>query len=93
MPLFHTTVTRDEFEFVVEADDEAQVRAACVEEDFGGWGSDPRWKVESVNPIEQDCKPDIVVISGKFGEWQGGLRCATYRGSGKTTPTCATSGR
>ena len=71
MPLFFVTVAREEFEFTVEAADEAQVRAACAKEDFDHWRTDPTWRVESVSPIKQECKRDIAVVDGKFGEWEG----------------------
>lgn len=69
--LFFVTVARDEFEFVVEAKDEADVRAACSGEDFDKWGVDEAWKVVGISPVKRECKPDITVTDGQFGEWQG----------------------
>jgi len=71
MPLFLVTIAREELEFVVEADDDAQVRAACNNDDFNKWGADNSWCIESISPVKQECKPEITVTDSKFGEWQG----------------------
>ena len=71
MPLFVVTIAIEEFEFTVEADDEAQVRQACAKDNFDNWGLDKTWRVDSIHPLKQTCKPEITVTDDQFGEWQG----------------------